>query len=120
MGTNHKSVGASLASFLLGALLTVLLVVPAESARGQAGAPATQPAAVSADALFGTAAALLGEGQWEEAFDILRPLAARDARAGNPLFEAGMATLGAAHRPGSERPSAMRSWMYQSPRFGPS
>ncbi len=100
MGTIHKSVGVNPASFLFGALLTVLLVVPAGSAHGQDGAPATQPAAVSADALIGTAAALLGEGQWEEAFAILRPLTAGDARAGNLLFEAGMATLGAAHRPG--------------------
>ena len=100
MGKIHKSVGVSLASSLFGAFLAVLLVVPAGSAHGQDGAPTTQPAAVSADTPIGTAAALLGEGQWEAAFAILRPLAARDVRAGNLLFEAGMATLGAAHRPG--------------------
>ena len=100
MGAIHKSVGVGLASFPLGALLTVLLVVPGGPAHGQDGAPATQPAAVSADALIGTAVALLGKCQWEEAFAILRPLTARDARAGNLLFESGMATLGATHRAG--------------------
>lgn len=100
MGTTRKNVGVSLASFLFGALLTVSLVVPAGSAYGQDGAPATQPAAVSADALIGSAAALLSEGQWEAAFAILRPLAARDARAGNLLFETGMVSLALAHRPG--------------------
>ena len=100
MGKIHKSIGVSLASVLFGAFLAVLLVVPVGSAYGQEDASATQPAAVSADTLIGTAAALLGEGRWEEAFAILRPLAARDVHAGNLLFEAGMATLGAAHRPG--------------------
>ena len=100
MGTIQKSVGVSLASFLLGALLTVLLVVPAGPAHGQDAAQATQPAAVSADAQIGTAVALLHDGQWEAAFAILRPLAARDPRAGELLFETGMVSLGLAHRPG--------------------
>ncbi len=100
MGTIHKRVGVSLASVLFGAFLAVLLVVPAGSAHGQDGAPTTQPAAVSADTPIGTAAALLGEGQWEAAFAILRPLAARDARAGTLLFETGMVSLGLAHHPG--------------------
>ena len=92
--------GLNFASLLFGAVLTSLLVVPAGSAYGQEDAPATQSAAVSADTQIGTAAALLGEGQWEAAFAILRPLAARDARAGNLLFETGMVSLGLAHRPG--------------------
>ena len=99
-GKIHKSVGVSLASVLFGAFLAVLLVVPAGSAHGQDGAPTAQPAAVSADTPIGTAAALLGEGQWEAAFAILRPLAAHDARAGTLLFETGMVSLGLAHHPG--------------------
>ena len=92
--------GLNFASLLFGAVLTSLLVVPAGSTYGQDGAPAMQSAAVSADASIETAAALLREGQWEAAFAILRPLAARDARAGNLLFETGMVSLGLAHHPG--------------------
>ena len=92
--------GLNFASLLFGAVLTSLLVVPAGSTYGQDGAPATQSAAVSADASIEKAAALLREGQWEAAFAILRPLTARDARAGNLLFETGMVSLGLAHHPG--------------------
>ncbi len=92
--------GLNLATLLFGAFLAVMLAVPAGPAHGQDGAPAARPAADPPDAQFGSAAALLGEGRWEAAFDILGPLAARDARAHALLFETGMATLGAAHRPG--------------------
>ncbi|MYA89852.1 MAG: DUF560 domain-containing protein [Boseongicola sp. SB0662_bin_57] len=92
--------GLNFASLLLGAVLTGLLFIPAGSADGQDSAAVMQAATDSADAQIGKAAALLGDGQWEAAFAILRPVAARDPRAGTLLFETGMATLGAAHRPG--------------------
>ena len=93
-------IGLNLAPLLCGALLTGLLAVSAASADGHDSAPATQAAPVSVDSQIGTATALLADGDWEAAFAILQPLTARDVRASELLFETGMATLGAAHRPG--------------------
>ena len=93
-------IGLNLATLLFVAVLTCLLFVPAASADGHDGTPVTPETTAPGDTQVGAAAALLGEGQWEEAFAILRPLVARDPRAGDLLFETGMATLGAAHRPG--------------------
>ena len=92
--------GLKLASLLFGAVLTSLLTVPAVPAYGQDSAPATQSAADPADVQIGKAAALLGDGQWEAAFAILRSLAGRDPRAEELLFETGMVALALAHRPG--------------------
>ncbi|MDE0698987.1 MAG: hypothetical protein OXH76_24465, partial [Boseongicola sp.] len=92
--------GLKLASLLFGAVLASLLTVPAGPAYGQDSAPATQSAAGPADVQIGTAATLLGDGQWEAAFAILRSLAGRDPRADELLFETGMVALALAHRPG--------------------
>lgn len=54
---------------------------------------------MTADTEIDAAAALLRQGRWEAAFALLRPRAA-DERAAKLLFDTGMATLGAAHRPG--------------------
>ena len=72
----------------------------AASSEGHGGIPVTQVAADPVTAQIETAAALLRSGQWDPAFAILGPLAVRDARAGNLLFETGMVALELAHRPG--------------------
>ena len=92
--------GLNLASLLFGAVMAGLLIIPAASADEHVDAPVTQVATDAANAQVGTAVALLRNGQWEAAFAILRPLAARDPRAGELLFETGMVSLGLAHRPG--------------------
>ncbi len=91
--------GLNLASRLLAVALAGLLAIQAVSADEHVSAPVTQTATATADTQIGTAAALLSHGRWEAAFAILSPLAARDPRAGDLLFETGMVSLGLAHRP---------------------
>ncbi len=81
------------------AALAGLLPVPDIAASQQIHDSVPPRATVPADAVV-AAAALLREGRWEAAFDILGPRAGDDPRAVALLFDAGMATLGPAHRPG--------------------